>query len=78
MPSPTQQPNDSATPSVGQVLSVSAAHLRGLHDSPRDDCWRCRRAADPELALEPEPERDRVLERERVVAESPEPVPAEA
>lgn len=78
MPSPTQEPTDSATPSVGQVLSVSAAHLRGLHDSPRDDCWRCRRSADPELALEAEPEPERVPERERVVAESPEPVPTEA
>ncbi|HEX2765426.1 MAG TPA: hypothetical protein VHR55_02100 [Candidatus Limnocylindria bacterium] len=55
---------------------MSAAHLRGLHDSPRHDCWRCRRTADPELAFEAELEPER--ERDRVAAESPEPVPAEA
>lgn len=45
MASHPQEPSDSLTPSVGEVLSVSAAHLRGLHDAPRDDCWRCRREA---------------------------------
>ena len=49
---------DVMTPSVGEVLSVSAEHLRGLHDTVRPDCWRCRRSADPELdaaAAAPDP-----------------------
>jgi hypothetical protein len=36
-------------PSVGEVMSRSAEHLRGMHDTPRADCWRCRNSADAEL-----------------------------
>jgi hypothetical protein len=48
-PLPVASPGpDVTTPSVGEVLSVSAEHLRGLHDTPRTECWRCRRTADAE------------------------------
>ena len=43
--------SDATGPSVGETLTVSAEHLRGLHHASRTDCWRCRRDADaPERA----------------------------
>lgn len=51
MPPPPASPGPSvSTLSVGEVLSVSAEHLRGIHDTPRGDCWRCKRASDVDPA----------------------------
>ena len=56
MPPPlSADPVPEAAPSVGEVLTVSADHLRGIHVTPRADCWRCQRDVDPELAPALEP-----------------------
>jgi hypothetical protein len=49
-PPPATTPGPDAAPSVGEVLALSADHLRGMHDTPRADCWRCRRRMTAEMA----------------------------
>jgi hypothetical protein len=46
-PTASSAPDVTTPPSVGEVLSVSAEHLRGIHGTPRNDCWRCGRDSDP-------------------------------